>query len=247
MLRYQPNNIIFRIASSSAISKFKKLQANSFMQVARKDLKFDTSAREVVLLEYDRFSQWIFRIERICMAASDGFMAKSLHKAIKESCFEEILAIETILESYSDIFVPMIVNYVKMVHTYSHDLLNTCLDSKLEQTVDKSFEDIVQIISDYLQHILLVLHELNDNCINKLDSPFLSISDFCLSSNSADLFLPIRMRAEFFESMGCGNSFLLKNYSLDKDPFLAIKKYLNKYNFTLYEDNEDAQKVSAKA
>jgi len=93
MIKYQRNNITFRIASADAIGKFKSTQAHSFVQLARKELNFDEAAKETVLLEYDRLSQWIFRVERICLSSGEGRVAEQLQTAIKigrASCRERV-------------------------------------------------------------------------------------------------------------------------------------------------------------
>jgi hypothetical protein len=247
MVRYQLNNIIFRIASSDAISKFKAIQAHTFVQLARKDLSFDESTKEAVLLEYDRFSQWLFRIERICMAAQEGNMAPSLRSAIQESCAEELRTIENVLESYPDVFGPNITTFDKLIHAYSAKSMRTRMDKCMTETVEKAFEQLVQIVSDYLQHVLICLHEMNNNYINKAAAPFVCIANFCSDSdNIEERYYPIRKRVEFFMALGCGDTYLLKDYT-DRNLYEEAKEYVQQFGINLVrkQETEEAQHAFA--
>jgi hypothetical protein len=245
MVRYQHNNIIFRIASSNAISKFKAVQAHTFVQLARKDLGFDDSTKEVVLLEYDRFSQWLFRIERICMAAQEGKMPPALRQAIKESCSEELRNVEVVLESYPDIFSPTISKFEQLIHSYSAQLIHDRMDRSMNETVDRAFEQVVEIVSDYLQHMLICLHEINNNCISKSSAPFICIADFCANcENPEERYYAIRKRAEFFKNLSGGDTYLLKDYT-NQNLFAEAKNYLSNYGVNLIEEPrlEEAQPI----
>lgn len=247
MIRYQPNNILFRIASSDAISKFKSQQANSFIQLSRRDLAFDTSAREVVLLEYDHFSQWLYRIERICMAAQEGQMPLSLCNAIQESFREEIRTIEIVLESHTNVFNPTITSFVKIIHSYSMNVLLDRMEASMFEKVDKAFGKVVGTIADYLQHVLMCLHEINNNVINNSAQPFICIANFCTQLEDFHRFYPMAKRLEFFKTVGCGNKYVLKNYSGDQNEslFEEAKSYLEPKGIILLD--EDYQKVRAYA
>ncbi len=226
MNRYQPNNIIFRIAASDAIGKFKSLQAQSFVQLARRELNFNTSAREVVLLEYDHFSQWLFRIERICVAAQEGPMSQALHSAIHESFREEIRTIETILATHPEVFSSDIVDFMKVIHGYSLSIIDRQMNDGTYETIERTFNRIVNVVSDYLQHVLTCLHELNSNIITRVRNPFICISDFLLKGCTGDDCLsPLLKRIQYFQSVGCGDEYVLKTYS-NEDVFERACDYL---------------------
>lgn len=240
MTRYQPNNIIFRIAASDALGKFKALQAQSFVQLARRELNFNTSAREVVLLEYDHFSQWLFRIERICVAAQEGPMPQALHNAIHESFREEIRTIETILTTHPDVFNAGIVDFMKVIHSYSLGIIDRQMNDGSYETIERTFSRMVSVVSDYLQHVLTCLHELNNNFITRTREPFICISDFLLKEcHGDDCFFPLAKRLEYFQSLGCGNEYVLKIYS-NEDVFEKASDYVNGLGIKLI--NEDFER-----
>ena len=226
MIRYQRNNILFRIASADAIARFKEAQVHSFIQVSRKELNFDIAAKEVVLLEFDRFSQLIFRVERICLGAGEGLMRKQLANAIFESIHEEFSIIETVLETHPEVFTREVVNFTKLVHTYSSDMLNSALVSLMaDKHIDDAFSNAVQALSHYLQHLLIAMHEFNDNMIRK-QFPFIGVADFCVDFlPDVDNFIPCETRARYFLEHGIGPTFILKNYS-KHDVFERAQKKL---------------------
>lgn len=248
MIRYQRNNIIFRIASSDAISKFKHAQAHAFVQLARSDLKFDISAREVVLLEYDRISQWLYRIERILQSSQEGEMSEQLRTAITESLHEELTVIQTVLETHTDVFDLRVTEYTKLIHEYSFPIIEDELDCKLNDTIDRGFASLSDLVSEYLQHLLLCLHEYNNNCILKNNPAFISVGEFSASAcskQSVKKFIPSLKRLEFFKKQGCGDHYIFKNYTSQDDMFDQVVKSVKPAAVTLVPEEPVTEELTA--
>jgi hypothetical protein len=184
-VRYQRNNILFRIASASAISKFKSIQSHSFVQLTRRELCFDESAREAVLLAYDRFSQWIFRAERICLtvAAHTEIVSSELTNSFSASFLDEQRVILSVIESHPEVFPKSIFNFVKLIHTYMGAFIEQKLLAFEDSKIDVFFLEVTDLISKYLQHILVALHEFNANMVIQDDKQFISIADFPYDHN----------------------------------------------------------------
>ncbi len=210
---YRKNNIVFRIASSSAISKFKQLQAHSFLQVTRSDLNFNSSAKEALLLEYDRVSQWIFRTER-------SFLSEHEHKrpsaAVIDACmhslFEELKTCEEIMWTHKDVFTKEIVTYISQIHLYSSHLFEEEFSKVTNCMVTTTFSTLVDFVSEYLQHILVAAHEFNNNIISNQEKPFISVTNFSINSTEYKYLSEIR-RALFFKDNYDISSFVIKNYT----------------------------------
>lgn len=214
MIKYQRNNIIFRIASSDAIAKFKSVQAHALMQLARTDIAFDLAAREVVLLEYDRLSQWLYRMERILLAVEEGEMPKLLRHAILESFREEMIVIENVVDTHIDVFDKQVAHFARMIHMYSFSLINEEMEKRMEHTIDRAYGELTDLVSEYLQHLLICMHEYNNNLVTQKKQPFISYSFYCAKlKNTEHHFTPIIRRAEFFKNAGAGDSYVLKNYA----------------------------------
>lgn len=215
MIKYQKNNIIFRIASADAISKFKNAQAASFLQLTRKELRFNDAAKEAVLLEFDRFSQWIFRIERICLAAGEGYLTGQLKNSILDSVYDELNIVENVMESHRAIFDVRCLDFAKTVHLYSRRIIDKALTEALSLKIDQAFVTLVGIISDYLQHLLLSFHEYNGNVVKREEDPFICASKFCAFAGIDNKFIPLITRAKFYVANGSNTTFVLKNYVED--------------------------------
>lgn len=212
-MRYQRNNIIFRIASAAAISKFKSIQAYSFGQLTRRELCFDESAREAVLLSYDRFSQWIFRAERICLtvAAHSGVSTHELIVSFFASFLDEQRLILSVLESHPEVFPKSILKYLKLIHTYMWAFIEQKFFELEGVKIDILFTGVTDLVSKYLQHILIALHEFNANVVIKDNKQFISIADFPDDCN-----LRIQQcikRLEFFAQNAPNKEYELKFYS----------------------------------
>lgn len=213
MAKYQGNNIIFRIASSDAISKFKAVQAHSFLQLTRKELDFESSTREVVLLEYERLSTWIFKMEKIFQTVSDKTVPDILKQSIIESFKEEIYMIEHVASSYPDTFDGLVVSFTRLIHKYSFGIILDRMEEAMADKVDRSFTTVVSIVSDYLQHLLVCFHEYNNNVVKRND-PFVCVADFCIKGiEGPKRFVPVTSRLKFFEDNLEIHSFIAKNYS----------------------------------
>lgn len=214
MIKYQRNNIVFRIASSDAIAKFKSVQAHALMQLARSDIGFDLAAREVVLLEYDRLSQWLYRMERILLAVGEGKIPEELRTAVLESFREEMIVVENVIDMHAEVFDKTAAQFTKMIHTYSFALIHEEMSKRMEQTIDRAYGALMDLISEYLQHLLICMHEYNNNIVTKKSEPFLSYGFYCAKlSDTPRHFDPIIRRAEFFVKNGVGTSFVFKNYA----------------------------------
>lgn len=231
MIAYHKNNILFRIASADAISKFKSIQAHSFAQVVRTDISFDAAAKEVVLLEYDRFSQWLYKMERILLNVGDAAISRQLQHALVESFREEINVIETVLTAHESTFPATIVDFTKMVHAYSQPMLHAKLSEMLQSdSASKCFGNMVDLITDYLQHMLTSLHEYSNNVVNA-SCPFLCVSSWCMHFKDDEMpFLSMIRRAQFFKKMNTGSTFTLKNYTSGDFDSANIVSALNKFD-----------------
>lgn len=239
MKTYQRNNIIFRIASADALSKFKAAQAHSFLQLTRKELKFDDAAKEAVLLEFDRFSFWLMMAEKLCLAAGEGRTPDSLKQAILSSLFDELVFIERIMESHVSVFSPDVISFNKMIHRYSINMVEEQVLASTNGNIDSAFVSIVGIISSYLQHLLISYHEFNNNLRKKNQYQFISLDTFSANMQSEDAKLqPAIMRGSFFIEHGCNNHFILKDYS-EAMVFDSVKTIFEKNNILLDEECTD--------
>lgn len=238
MAGYHRNNISFRISSADAISKFKSAQTHSFFQLVRKDIAFNEAAKEAVLLEFDRFSEWIFRTERICVTMNGGLSEESVNSFFS-TILDEHRLIENVMERYADIFSPSVVKFTKLIHSYCVNMLKLKLDTLINIKVESAFVDIVNLIGDYLQHFLVCMHEYNSNVISKKEQPFLSIAKFCISNTDSSLNMqPCIKRSKFFQESGIGNTYILKNYS-QQNIFEEAKSILQEHGITLLPEDED--------
>jgi hypothetical protein len=214
MIAFQRNNLVFRIASADAISKFKAQQSNSFLQVARKELDFDESTRETVLLEFDKISSWIFKMESLCVSLPFKSMSNSVKQTLFTSFIEQLNFIENIMQAHGDVFSAECISYTKEIHEYTKLTFKNIFIQSLDGDVGRAFSGMVTKVSEYLQHFLVSMHEFNNNIIKKKESSFLCVTDFCINIAEAELkILPCDIRSKFFIQHGCESEFILKNYT----------------------------------
>lgn len=214
-LPYLQNNIIFRIASADALSKFKAAQAHSFIQVSRREFEFNEAAREVLLLSYDRISTWVLRIERAFLALGTDQIDDDFRARIINDLGDLFKNTEEVLLDHTAVFDAELTNYAKMVHNYSLAILKNALARELTADVCGAYHNMLAVLTKYLQHLLLALHEYNNNVILKRP-PFICISDFSLLTDDAALkFSSLISRAAYFNDRFGQNDFTIKNYTDD--------------------------------
>lgn len=226
---YHENNIEFRIASADAISKFKATQAHSFLQVCRKEFEFDISAREVVLLSYDRFSTWLMKMEKIFLREEKRKPSKALHDLVTSSFTEELRQIESVCLENPTTFSTGIIEFLKVIHSYAPTMMKIGVDIAFEGNPARAFSQLAGYTSDYLQHVLISMHEFNNNLVLRKE-PFVCVAPFCLMQRKKSIkcdLVSLRSRASFFRKKINSDDvvFTLKNYTEDdmsEESFAAL-------------------------
>jgi hypothetical protein len=210
---YIQNNILFRIASADAISKFKAAQAHSLIQISRREFEFDNDAREVLLLSYDRMSTWVLRIERAFIAQDGAPITDDFKARIIDDLHELLTSIEDEFKNHAEVFSEAIAAYIKVIHCYSFPVLQAALMASLRDNINVSFQNTLEILTKYLQHLLISLHEFNNNAVLKRP-PFICASEFSATAKDHELRLtPLQRRAEFFRDKYNVKTFIIKNYT----------------------------------
>ena len=210
---YLQNNIIFRIASADAISKFKAAQAHALIQISRREFEFDHEAREVLLLSYDRVSTWVLRIERAFLAQNGDAIGDDFKGRVISDLSELFQSIEDVFQNHTNVFSEQIAAFVKFIHGYSFPILQDLLSQELRDDINKSFERMLEVLTKYLQHLLIALHEYNNNVILRRPA-FICSSGFSLGVKNEKLRLsPLLNRARYFDGIFGINNFIIKNYT----------------------------------
>jgi hypothetical protein len=223
---YRPNNIEFRVASAAAIGEFKTAQAHTFLQVCRREFEFGLSAKEVVLLSYDRFSHWLFDIERDFLDASHKQTSQALIDKLVSLFHGELQVIEQICADNPEIFSKSIQEYVKCIHGYAAEDMQLVISQVADNKPSKAFIAVSECLTDYLQHLLLAMHEYNNNLVLR-NAPFLCIGRYSLLPKK-DGYSSITERAAFFrEVLGPHQTFIIKNFTdeaLEESVISALEK-----------------------
>jgi hypothetical protein len=215
---YRENNIEFRIASADAIGRFKLTQANSFLQVCRKEFDFDISAREIVLLSYDTLYGWLMQMEKVFLREEQRTPSSRLREHVISSFKEQLAFIESTCSQHPNIFTPSVVEFIKVIHSYAPHLMKIGVNNSFIDTPSaRAFTRLASLLSDYLQHVLICMHEFNNNIVLEKE-PFVCVNDFCMMQriNDTDSVLTsLQSRATYFRMKVHDRSkvFLLKNYT----------------------------------
>jgi len=219
---FQKNNILFRILSSEVIGKFKLANARSLLQTCRQDIAFGESARETVLCYYDCFFEWVLNTEKLFIAHlnSNGVSnIEELKKQTLDTFMQTLRKIENILDTETDTFSNELAEFVHVVHKRAEARVARAFGIMFnDDTIKHIFASLIELTGDYLQAILVSLHEFDNNC-EKERVPFLGFSPW--SAKLAIIFKDegfdptdsLISRGEYFKQC-CGvNEFVIKNYT----------------------------------
>ena len=200
MKSYIPNNINFRIVSSTALAKFKQDQAYDFNEINKHRDEVSSAAREVILLEYDHWFKWIVKLEKVFLLLSEDDKTDTLIQKTDVLLRTEMDDISEIMAVYTDFFSPTLTSFINFVHRYSVETLKVAFAETLSKNdMFCSFSKIVFYISLYLQQILLALQEIEfllKNRENKIGK--LYYSGWCKESCSVDGICPLAERSNYY-------------------------------------------------
>jgi len=192
-------------------------QAHSFLQVCRKEFEFDLACREIVLLSYDKLSVWIQLMEKQFLREDGHPASETLRKHAISSFTDVLRVIEGTCIENPEVFGHQAVEFLKMIHSYAPTLMAEGLTSVLDAPSARAFSRLVDLTSDYLQHVLISMHEYNNNILLH-KSPFICIANFCLLQRMTDgkkcKLISLRTRAAYFrKKLAQDCEFILKNYT----------------------------------
>lgn len=210
---FKRNNILLRIAAANAFARFKSQQAASFIQLARRELHFDVPAKELVLLEFDRFSSFCYTLEKMFISVHDKHIPEIVRSNVFDLIYREFTDIERVMDVHVDVFTKDVREFAKVVHEYSFGLLKVDIAHALQKKPEQALEECIDHISAYLQHLLLCMHEFNNNVVRKTQAPFISYSRICGCDSCLCEINTALKRADFFRAKTDATEFVFKNYS----------------------------------
>lgn len=217
MSSYASNNIQFRIISAHAISQFKADQAFDFNELVNNPVyKFSNKNREILLLAYDKFFNFIMQLEKM-------FVRHSTQNNINENTLKEVISaydeciidIESTMRDHMDFFDETSTQIIKSTHKRFTNFTRDIILSMVNNSILIAFPTILNAISDMLNSLLCQIHEvdflLNNTSENKL--PFLSFSQACydMSILGIDILLErVKIYKKYFPHQ---KQYTIKNYT----------------------------------
>lgn len=213
MKGYIKNNIKFRIVSSNSIAQFKSAQAFDFNEISNGSSAFLETTREVLLLEYEYIFKWITRAEKLFLLLNDSDDASSLFQTLIIYIDHLMSDIEEVMGYYPNEFSNYIIEYIANFHNSYYDILEKQFKKYMSSDIYSAYPRIVNCVSEYLQQLVFVLHDYDNNVMSKRDEPFLSFTDISIESLKENGYQNLINRAHFFKRNFDINTFILKNYS----------------------------------
>lgn len=230
MKSYIPNNINFRIVSSTSIAKFKQDQAYDFNEIIKQRDVITAPAREVILLEYDHWFKWIVKLEKVFLLLNEEDKNDTLIQKTDVLLRNEMDDILDIMSIYTDFFSSDLTAFINYVHRYSVETLKVAITITLKDNdIFSAFSKIVYFISVYLQQVLLALQEIELILHNKKEKIYkLHYSGFCKDTCHLSGICPIAERSKYYKDNFGKKVFVLHNHTREQmtcDCLERVKKY----------------------
>lgn len=158
---FQSNNIDFRIVSSKAIEQFKNVQSFQLSQLVNGKFFFSTRRREILLLEYDLYTKWLFEIENLIIES--GFIDLDI---ILELAEKTQLIMNTVMINNNEYFDSKFTNIWKDIHCNILDSMSYMIKEINTSDINLFFTQLVNLVITTMNHTLIEIHELNSIMIN---------------------------------------------------------------------------------
>ncbi len=217
MSSYVSNNIRFRIISAHAISQFKADQAFDFNELVNNPVyKFSNKNREILLLAYDKFFNFITRLEKMFVRHNTQTnINKNVLKEAVSAYDECLIDIESTMRDHMSFFDETSTQIIKLTYKRFTNFTRDIILSMINNSILIAFPTILNAISDMLNSLLCQIHEvdflLNNTSENKI--AFLSFSQACydMSVLGIDILLErVTIYKKYFPNQ---KQYTIKNYT----------------------------------
>lgn len=223
MKMYSPNNIKFRIVSSSVIAQFKQDQAFDFNELVNNhDVNsFSKESREILLLNYELWFKFICRFEKMII--------RTLHSNDSIDCIVDCLEclISDLLTNAKEIINtnPAIFStneYPAQITEFAFkpfvdNILATIKECR-NDTMYIAFPKVVTSISTALSNLLCILQEIEVLRTLPTHDDFLSYTYGAIDVKERMNICPLLERANLYRSKFGVTTFAIKNYTKDQIP-----------------------------
>ena len=168
--QYVSNNLQYRIATSSAISRFKMSQTATLKELYNNlDIEFSREAKEVLILKYDVWSQFVYTleqfllIERGCSADDIISFCTEIIAHIEEYYNTTLSNVSNIDHSYIDFWIlihhELKELFIKEIEEDAKKILSSKHSSNLLNAI--LFETVTDKLSQILHYTLYELFTLD--------------------------------------------------------------------------------------
>lgn len=174
---FLPNNIELREISSLCISKYKSTQAFALAQIgANCKHQFSKTAKEILLLKYDIWFNWIVSVETMLKEkpSNSGSIANKII-AVSDDYAKEY---EDIIKTNTDIFDEKFSKIWLESHALMYNYLRKRIKNLTYKTDMAFMVAVTDILISVMENTLFELHEV-DAVLNEEDV-FVSYDDICL-------------------------------------------------------------------
>jgi hypothetical protein len=159
-------------------------------------------------------------MERSFLMSYRGPLTEELKQTAFMTLIDELNTIEEVCERHPQIFDETIRKFVRLIHHYSAASIKNLFEDAFTLDQDKAYAKMTDVVSNYLQHLLIAMHEFNNNVLRAKD-PFICVTEFSIQSNVQPP--TMAQRATFFSELLGVQTFEVKNFTEQLDISDCVK------------------------
>lgn len=153
------NNIRYRSAASKALEGYYNSKAFILNQLVTSDNGFGEEAKEILLLMFNRYADWLFYTETFLLDKKE--ISTEDANEIRLNLVEMSEEIETILSNNADVFTEEFVEHWTFIHQQKLEVLSGMILDVEGMTQIIAFPYITECLVEYLNSTLFELYELD--------------------------------------------------------------------------------------
>jgi hypothetical protein len=230
--KYVANNIQYRIASGKAIASYKNAQTFLMKEVAFNPYhEFSVVAKEILLLKYDIWFDYLCEIEQYFLVDEGKFISKDNIEILISLSNDRVKYYEFIMGDNPSIFHKKFLEIWLETHKVVYNHLIICMKNLEGLNKAEGFSLLTEKIINIMNHTLYELYEVdilmysNESLVFNYDS---LCNDISLENNAC----LILEKMKIFEKVRESKNLKIKVYDDAKIPFerSLLKKGLEEKN-----------------
>lgn len=182
---YYPNSIGFRIVSSTALEKWKNVQAFQLNQISNGKFSFCRHEKEILLLQYDLWSRWLQEVENLFIEICNERSHRLCEITVPGDCDDSEVCIVDLSCTYDSNHAEIVVTNddVNAILNLAAKVVDTFNDITQEKYSGRFPRDYMDTRSETHEHVYdLFKYQIRGIVGHNFEAAFIAITDITIKA-----------------------------------------------------------------